>query len=83
MERIEGLITDIVFQNEDNGYTIAKLTNEDGEISIVGSMPTLSVVKLLKLKKNRKDIRYYGNQFEVIGLMPCYTNILLKELGYT
>ncbi len=33
MERIEGLITDIVFQNEDNGYTIAKLTNEDGEIS--------------------------------------------------
>ena len=25
MERIEGMISDIVFKNEDNGYTIAHL----------------------------------------------------------
>ena len=27
MERIEGMISDIVFKNEDNGYTIAHLAN--------------------------------------------------------
>ena len=43
MEKLEGMISDIVFKNEENGYTIAYLANEDEEVTIVGCMPTLSV----------------------------------------
>ena len=28
MERLEGMISDIVFKNEENGYTIAHLANQ-------------------------------------------------------
>ena len=70
MERIEGLITDIVFQNEDNGYTIAKLTNEDGEISVVGCMPTLSVGETVEVEGKWGRLKVYGNQFEVSTFVP-------------
>lgn len=70
MERIEGLITDIVFQNEDNGYTIAKLTNEDGEISVVGCMPTLSVGETVEVEGKWGRHKVYGNQFEVSSFVP-------------
>ena len=43
MEKIQGMVSDIVFKNEENGYTIANLANEDDEITIVGCMPTLSM----------------------------------------
>ena len=43
MERIEGMISDIVFKNEDNGYTIAHLANSDNEIVIVGIHPTITI----------------------------------------
>ncbi len=70
MERIEGLITDIVFQNEDNGYTIAKLTNEDGEMSVVGCMPTLSVGETVEVEGKWGRHKVYGNQFEVSSFVP-------------
>ena len=43
MERLEGMISDIVFKNEENGYTIAHLANSMDDIVIVGCMTTLSV----------------------------------------
>lgn len=70
MERIEGLITDIVFQNDDNGYTIAKFTNEDGEITVVGCMPTLSIGETIEVEGKWGRHKIYGNQFEVSSFMP-------------
>ena len=57
MERIEGMVSDIVFKNEDNGYTIAHLANSDNEIVIVGCMPTL----LISLYHRSRDIFYLVN----------------------
>ena len=48
MDKLQGMVSDIVFKNEENGYTIAYLANENDEITIVGCMPTLSVGKVLK-----------------------------------
>lgn len=36
MERLEGMISDIVFKNQENGYTIAHLANSMDEVVIVG-----------------------------------------------
>ena len=54
MEKLEGMISDIVFKNEENGYTIAYLANEDEEVTIVGCMPTLSVGESIEVEE---DIR--------------------------
>ena len=50
MEKLEGMISDIVFKNEENGYTIAYLANEDEEVTIVGCMPTLSVGESIEVE---------------------------------
>ena len=50
MEKIQGMVSDIVFKNEENGYTIANLANEDDEITIVGCMPTLSMGESIEVE---------------------------------
>ena len=42
MEKLEGMVSDIVFKNEENGYTIAYLANENDEIIVLGSFVTVS-----------------------------------------
>lgn len=70
MERLEGMISDIVFKNEDNGYTIAHLANPDNEVVIVGCMPTLSVGESIEVEGKWVNHKTYGNQFEVNKFMP-------------
>ena len=70
MERIEGMISDIVFKNEDNGYTIAHLANSDNEVVIVGCMPTLSVGESIEVEGKWINHKIYGTQFEVNKFMP-------------
>ncbi len=36
MEKITGYIDHIIFRNEDNGYTVFQLNNEEGELTCVG-----------------------------------------------
>ena len=70
MEKLEGMISDIVFKNEDNGYTIAHLANSDNEVVIVGCMPTLSVGESIEVEGKWTNHKTYGTQFEVNKFMP-------------
>ena len=70
MERLEGTISDIVFKNEDNGYTIAHLANSMDEVVIVGCMPTLSVGESIEVEGKWVNHKTYGTQFEVSKFMP-------------
>ncbi|MGX4598202.1 SF1B family DNA helicase RecD2 [Faecalimicrobium sp. JNUCC 81] len=70
MERLEGMISDIVFKNEDNGYTIAHLANSNSEVVIVGCMPTLSVGESIEVEGKWINHKTYGTQFEVNKFMP-------------
>ena len=70
MERLEGMISDIVFKNEDNGYTIAHLASPDNEVVIVGCMPTLSVGESIEVEGKWVNHKTYGTQFEVNKFMP-------------
>lgn len=70
MERIEGMISDIVFKNEDNGYTIAHLANEKDEVVIVGCMPTLAQGETIEVEGKWVNHKLYGVQFEVNKFMP-------------
>ena len=37
MEVIQGYVEHIVFRNEDNGYTVFHLNNDDGDLTCVGN----------------------------------------------
>ncbi|MEG0856969.1 MAG: ATP-dependent RecD-like DNA helicase [Terrisporobacter sp.] len=70
MEKIQGMVSDIVFKNEDNGYTIANLANENDEITIVGCMPTLSVGESIEIEGKWINHKIYGSQFQVQSFIP-------------
>lgn len=70
MEKLEGMISEIVFKNEDNGYTIAHLVNEKDEIVIVGCMPTLATGESIEVEGKWVNHKIYGTQFEVNSFMP-------------
>ena len=70
MEKLQGMVSDIVFKNEENGYTIASLANENDEITIVGCMPTLSVGESIEIEGKWVNHKIYGSQFEVQSFMP-------------
>ncbi len=70
MEKIEGMVSDIVFKNEDNGYVIAHLVNESNDVVIVGCMPTLTEGESIEVEGKWVKHKTYGTQFEVHKFMP-------------
>lgn len=70
MEKIEGMVSDIIFKNEDNGYVIAHLSNENNDIVIVGCMPTLTVGESIEVEGKWINHKTYGTQFEVNSFLP-------------
>ncbi|OPJ56059.1 SF1B family DNA helicase RecD2 [Alkalithermobacter paradoxus] len=69
MENIKGMINEIIFKNEDNGYTVATLETNDDEITIVGCLPTLSIGETIKVNGKWINHKIYGPQFEVESFM--------------
>ncbi len=65
MEEVKGYVDHIVFRNEDNGYTVFQLTNEDGEVTCVGTFPYISEGELLKVSGEYIVHNVYGNQLQV------------------
>ena len=82
MERLEGMISDIVFKNEENGYTIAHLANSMDDIVIVGCMPTLSVGESIEVEGKWVNHKTYGTQFEVSKFMPVIPSSLEGIYAY-
>lgn len=81
---INGVITDIIFQNEVNSYTIALLEMEKEIITIVGYLPFVSVGDSLKLIGSYVEHKEYGTQFKVDSfekMMPETLDALERYLA--
>lgn len=65
MQEIQGSIEDIVFKNEDNGYTVAKLKDDKTTITIVGCLPYIIEGQNVKLKGEWAVHPQFGEQFKV------------------
>ena len=59
----EGKLGKIIFNNEDNGYTVAVFDTEDGAIRIAGSFNAPKIGTRYKLEGNFTIHRKYGEQF--------------------
>lgn len=64
-EVLEGYVEKIVFRNADNGYTVFGLSNEEDEITCVGSFTFISEGEFLQLTGNYTSHQIYGEQFQV------------------
>ena len=49
MLTIEGVIEDIIFRNEENGYTVAKLSSSDGSVTIVGNAAFINIDEMVEV----------------------------------
>ncbi|CAH2211874.1 SF1B family DNA helicase RecD2 [Tepidibacter aestuarii] len=71
MEKIKGMVVEIVFKNDDNGYTVAALEHSNDEVTIVGCMPTITVGETIEVDGKWINHKMYGPQFEVSSFIPC------------
>lgn len=81
---IKGQLTDIIYQNEINSYTIANFETEEEEFTIVGYLPFISVGDSLKLMGKFVTHQDYGRQFKVDSfekLMPQTLEALEQYLA--
>jgi len=65
MQEIQGFVDTIVYQNDENGYAIARIKDRDETITIVGYIPYLSEGQSLKLTGDWTAHPTFGQQFKV------------------
>lgn len=65
MEVVRGYVEHIVFRNAENGYTVFQLSNEDGELTCVGSFPYIGEGDLIEVSGEYVTHNIYGTQLQV------------------
>ena len=84
-EVLYGTVAAIVFQNQENGYTVLRLRSQDGElVTVVGSIPMTVVGERLSITGRWTNHASYGRQFEaelLERLMPETTEEILAYLS--
>lgn len=63
--KFKGRVTDIIFSNEENGYTVLNFQTDDDYFTAVGIFPFVSVGELLELTGEFKTNNKFGEQFAV------------------
>lgn len=61
--QLEGAVENIVYRNEENGYTVIEISDGDDYITAVGIMPQANVGDTVKLTGVYTNHRNYGRQF--------------------
>lgn len=84
MSYIEGIVTDIIFRNEQNGYTVLEL-DSDGNMEIcVGVIPLIQPGEYVRLYGGYVNHKNYGKQFKVTEVetkMPEEDDNIVMFLG--
>lgn len=83
---LEGTLERLTFQNEENGYTVARLIpkGKTYEVTVVGTLSGVNVGELLHLQGSWTSHPQYGRQFEVVSFSvqyPATVEGLRKYLG--
>lgn len=60
---IQGTVEDVIFHNDESGFTVIELTTEDEYITAVGVLPEVTAGEELRLKGNWVNHQTFGRQF--------------------
>ncbi len=66
MEKINGYVEHIVFQNQENGYTVMNLVSEGEEITCVGMFKGLTQGETIVVEGDYVEHPVYGSQFKAV-----------------
>ena len=71
METIEGVVYEIIYTNEENGYTICELECGEECITVCGTLPFIHIGDHLTVSGQWVTHLEYGEQFKAIGFEKC------------
>ena len=81
--RIEGSVAAVVFQNQENGYTVLRLKDEKGEqITVVGTVPETMPGERLRVEGRWCSHSTYGRQLEIVTLERLMPESRIEILAY-
>lgn len=69
--QLEGVVENIVYRNEQNGYTVLEIADGDDAITAVGIVPQVNVGDTVKLTGFYTTHKIYGKQFSVKACELC------------
>ncbi len=81
---LEGVVEEIIFSNEANGYTICDINSKEALVTAVGYMPYLSAGETVKINGKWTVHPDYGEQLKVEyyeKVLPTSETMILKYLG--
>ena len=84
MQKKNGIIEEIIFRNEDNGYTVFEVTTEEGRETFVGVSLRISAGEEITAMGEYIEHTVYGKQFQVkecITEIPRETKAMERYLG--
>ncbi len=84
LEKITGIVEDITYINEDNGYSVFVVDVNGEPVTVVGIFPYINVGEQLELMGSYIIHPQYGQQFkavEAIRRMPSTSAAVLKYLS--
>ena len=64
LEQLEGTVSSLIYQNEENGYTILRLDMGEEEITVVGAMPGVAPGEYLSIRGSWRRHPTYGPQVQ-------------------
>ena len=82
METVKGYVEHIVYRNEDNGYTVFNLNNDDGDLTCVGKFHFIEEGALLELEGEYVVHKMYGTQLAVTSSKVCTPEDLVSIERY-
>lgn len=82
METIKGYVEHIVYRNEENGYTVFNLNNDDGDLTCVGKLHYIEEGGLLELTGEYATHKLYGTQLQIETAKICEPEDLMSMERY-
>ena len=84
LTQLEGTVSAVIFRNEENGYTVLRLSMEQTEVTVVGCIPFLAPGEGLTVTGSWMTHASYGQQFKaeaVTRRMPVGERAVLDYLS--
>lgn len=81
---IEGIVDNVIYRNDDTGYTVLELDTHDGRECAVGIMPMVSAGEYVELNGDYSLHHNYGRQFVVTSYetaLPATEAAMFKYLS--
>ena len=77
MEEIEGILTEIIYQNEVNSYVVGVFETEEEQFTVVGYLPFIKKGDTLKIVGKFVEHKDYGEQFKI----ETFEKLMPQTLG--